>query len=110
MSSKNIFDFGKEFMSRSDVSQNLPTLMNSAGELEQNINFHWRDLRHRLGRVEKIIFCYWLEAVSAGCVQVNSFDQFHVVEEGTESHEVRKAYFVSCGHLKEVRRCVTDTT
>lgn len=51
--------------------------------------------------MKKLVLCDRLEAVSTSCVQVNSLDQLHVVEQGAERHEVRKADFVSLCHLQD---------
>lgn len=88
-------------MSRSVAQRNLPSLMNGTGELIENVDFKWCNLRHRLSRVKELILSYWLRAASSGCIQVDSLDQLHVVEERAERHEVRKTHFVSFRHLQK---------
>lgn len=77
--------------------------MDGTGELEQNVDLEWWDLRHRLCGVQQLVLGDWLQPASAGSVQVNSFDEFHVVKERAERHEVRKADFVSFGYLKRMK-------
>lgn len=74
--------------------------MNGACQLKQNVDLERCNLRHRLGRVKKLVFCDRFETISSSCVQVNSLDELHVVEKRAESHEVGKADFVTCGYLK----------
>lgn len=75
--------------------------MDSAGQLEQDVDFKWRNLRHCLGGVQEFVFRDRLQAVSVGGVEVNSFDQLHVVEERAERHKVWEADFVALGHLQK---------
>lgn len=76
--------------------------MYGARELKQNVNFQRRDLRHRLCRMKQLFFGYRLQATSASGVQINSLDEFHVVEKRTERHEIRKTNFVSFGNLQGI--------
>lgn len=74
--------------------------MDSAGQLEQDVDLERGDLRHGLGGVQELVFRDRLEAASMGGIEVNSFDEFHVVEKRAERHEVWEADLVAFGHLK----------
>lgn len=76
--------------------------MNCTGKLEENVNLKRRDLAHRLSRLKQIIFGDRFHSVIASCVQINSFDEFHVVQKRTERHEIWETNFVSFGHLQEI--------
>lgn len=73
--------------------------MNCTGELKENFNLKRRYLRHCLGGLKQIIFCYGLKAIIARCIKINSLDEFHVVEERAERHEVGETNFVPLGDL-----------
>lgn len=74
--------------------------MDGSGQLEQDVDLERGDLRHGLGGVQELVFRDGLQAVSTRGVEVNSFDELHVVEKRAERHEVREADLMALGHLK----------
>ena len=84
------------------VCPHVPALMDDAGQLEQDVDLERRNLAHRLGGVQQLVLGNWFRPVAAGRVQVNAFDQLHVVEQRVKCHKVGKAYPVPLGNLPVV--------
>lgn len=53
--------------------------MNGTRQLEKNIDFQRSDLAHRLCRLEQFVFGDGFRSVATGGIQVDPFDELHVV-------------------------------
>lgn len=73
--------------------------MQDAGQLVQDVDLQRRDLAHDLRGEQQLIFGDRFGAMAASGVEVDAFDQFHVVQQRIEGHEIRKAHLVSFGNL-----------
>lgn len=76
-------------------------MMQNTGQLVEDINFQRCDLAHYLGRLEQLVFGDRFAAVAAGGVQVDTFDQLHVVQQRVERHEIGETDTMTFGYLKQ---------
>lgn len=80
-------------------NRHLPSLVNNAGQLEQDVHLERRHLAHHLGRVEQLVLRDRLHSVAIGGIQVDALDQLHVIQQRIKGHKVGVANLVSLRYL-----------
>jgi len=73
--------------------------MDGTCQMVEDVDLQRRDLAHRLGGVEDLILGDHIRATSFGGVQVDLFDQFHVIQQRGKCDEIREAHFVTLSDL-----------
>lgn len=78
-------------------------MVQDSGQLVQDVDLQRCDLAHDLGGLEQLVLGDWFAAMATGGVQVDAFDQFHVVQQRVEGHEIGEADAMPFGDLKTDR-------
>lgn len=85
------------------MTKDSPCLMDGASQVEKDVDLQRRDLAHRLGGEEDLILGDHIRATALGGVQVDLFDQFHVVQQRGKCDEIREAHFVTLSYLVRLK-------